>query len=102
MADFRTRATAARALLRAALPAGEVFGVRAVVVVFHANPMFEHNPPLPAFAPLLADLDWLLRNFDGPVLALHGDTHRLRFDQPWQRRGADDPTARLWRLEVPG
>lgn len=101
MAEFRLRSAANGRLLRRATAAANLLGVEAMVIVFHANPLFERSPPLPGFVPLLDDLAAVLAAYPGPVLALHGDTHRYRLDRPW-RAQSDAGLRRLWRLEVPG
>lgn len=76
-----------------------------MVLFFHANPLFERADPEPGFVPFLDDLARLLERYSGPVLAVHGDTHRFQFNRPLKRSdraGGGNGAARLWRLEVPG
>lgn len=103
MAEWRRRSAANRMLLEQATAAANAAGARAMLILFHANPLFERSPPAPGFAPLIEDLARLLSDYEGPVLTVHGDTHRFQFNRPLERgrspiAGAD----RLWRLEVPG
>jgi hypothetical protein len=101
MREWRQRSAANRALIEAAAAAAKDAEARAMVLFFHANPLFETAEP--GFRPFLEDLSWLLEQFPGPVLAVHGDTHRFRFDQPLaDRDNAGEASQRLWRLEVPG
>lgn len=98
-AMFRARTAANRNLLRMAARAARSTQAEAMVIIFHANPWFERNPPAVAFAPLFEDLKATAERYTGPILVIHGDTHRYRFDQPWQDAEFGN---RLWRLEVPG
>jgi hypothetical protein len=99
-AAFDARAAANRRLLDAALTAGNDAGVAAAVLMFHANPLFE-QPRKAGFVPFKQDLQRLLGRFDGPVLLIHGDTHRYKFDRPvLDARGLR--VDRVRRLEVPG
>ena len=100
-AAFEARAAANRRLLDAALTAGEAAGVRAAVLLFHANPRFEQPGPA-GFAPLQQDLQRFLARFAGPVLLIHGDTHHYRYDQPLREAASGAAMARVQRLEVPG
>ncbi|MEA3641274.1 MAG: metallophosphoesterase family protein [Lamprobacter sp.] len=103
MAEWRQRSAANRRLLREATRLAQQSQARAMVLFFHANPLFERSPPSPGFAPLMSDLEALLSSYSGPVLAVHGDTHRFQFNQPLLRnRSAVKGAERLWRLEVPG
>jgi hypothetical protein len=100
-AAFDARAEANRALIQAALVAGQGAGVRAAVLMFHANPLFE-QPSNRGYLPFRQDLRRLLDDFGGPVLLIHGDTHRYRFDRPVADAATGVPIARVQRLEVPG
>lgn len=103
MAEWRQRSEANRKLLREATRVAQQRQARAMVLLFHANPLFERTSPSPGFAPLLTDLEQLLASYPGPVLAIHGDTHRFQFNQPLVRAGSTvEGAERLWRLEVPG
>jgi hypothetical protein len=101
MREWQQRSAANRALIEAAVSAAKDADARAMVLFFHANPLF--GTAEPGFRPFLEDLGRLLGNFPRPVLAVHGDTHRFRFDQPLAGRGkTGEAGRRLWRLEVPG
>jgi hypothetical protein len=101
MREWRRRSEANRALIEAATAAAKDAGARAMVLFFHANPLFGRAEP--GFRPLLDDLGRVLAEFPGPVLAVHGDTHRFRFDQPLVGSGlVGEAGERFWRLEVPG
>lgn len=100
-AAFKARTDANRALLEQALEAGQGAGARAVVLFFHANPLFE-QPGKRGFVALKQNLRRLLARFDGPVLLIHGDTHSYRFDRPVLDRAGSAPIGRVQRVEVPG
>ncbi len=99
VAELNARTAANRALLEQVVAAANSDAAAGLVIAFHANPMFLQEPPAKGFAPILKDLEWVLANYPGPVLVIHGDTHGYRFDQPWLQRPGGE---RLWRLEVPG
>ena len=102
MAELAERSRANHALLQRAVAAARLLEARALVVVFHANPALEQPQPPPGYVPLHQDLRMVLKDFGGPVLVIHGDTHHYRFDQPFLDLGSGEPVPRLWRLEVPG
>ena len=101
-AEQEARAAANQALLGRALAAARRNQARALVVVFHADPAFERPGALHGYEAFFADLDELRRDFQGPILAIHGDTHRYRFDQPLKDPATGRPDPRFTRLEVPG
>ncbi|MGB5831286.1 MAG: metallophosphoesterase [Thiohalocapsa sp.] len=101
MAEYRVRAAANRALLKQAAQAANRLGASAFVIALHANPLFEEQGARRGFVPLKEDLRRLLASYPGPVLLIHGDTHRFRFDQPLTDADGN-PIERFSRLEVPG
>jgi hypothetical protein len=100
--EYEGRSAANRRHLREAVRAATAAGARALVVIFHANPGLERDKAPKGFAPLREDLMALLADYPGPVLAIHGDTHRYRFDRPLSDPETGGPIARFMRLEVPG
>jgi hypothetical protein len=101
MAEFEARAAANRALLERAAAAADAMQARALVLAFHANPLFEGHAARRGFVPVKQDLRQLLSVYAGPVLLIHGDTHRFRLDHPLA--DADGRRIeRFSRLEVPG
>ena len=72
----------------------------AVVIAAHGNP-FVPNGPANGYTATVQALRDAARGFAGPVLFIHGDTHKRRLDQPFLR-DAEDPVANFWRLEVFG
>lgn len=74
----------------------------ALVIAIHANPEFE--PGDRGDRGFVRTLDALVRGaraYGGPVLLIHGDTHRFRTDRPLRDRN-DNRVDNVWRLEVPG
>lgn len=68
----------------------------AVVVIFHANPLAASRGDV--HRPLLDALTREAQAFGGPVLVVHGDTHRYRVDHPF-RDAQDLPVQNMTRLE---
>lgn len=101
MAEYKARAAANRALLEQAVQVANRLGARAFVLALHANPLFEGQRRGRGFVPLKQDLQRLLASYPGPVLLIHGDTHRFRLDQPLSDADGN-PIERFNRLEVPG
>ena len=102
MAEFQVRSAANRLLLERAVKAAKEGEARAMVLIFHANPLFDETGARRGFVPLKQDLRRLLAAYPGPVLLIHGDTHRFRFDRPLTEPDSGRAIARLQRLEVPG
>lgn len=104
--EYRARNEATAAWIRAGFEAAGAAGSRALVLAFHADP-FTHGNGLPAvtnrsgFAATLEALADGAARFGRPVLVIHGDSHRYRFDQPF-RDGSARPLANVTRLEVFG
>jgi hypothetical protein len=101
-AEWQARSAANRALLEKAVQAAQVAGAGALVLFFQGDPQFGTSAANSGFGPLLEDLDWLLRAFPGPILAIHGDSHRYILDQPLRDPATGQPIQRLTRMEVPG
>lgn len=101
-AEYEARSAANRRHLRAATAAANAEGAEAMVLLFHANPDLQQAKPPRGYGPLHEDLRRLLRDYPGPVLAIHGDTHRYQFDRPLRDPGTGAPEPRFTRLEVPG
>lgn len=100
--EVAARSDANRRNLRAAVEAANAADAAAFVLLFHANPWLENQTPRRGFDRLHDDLKSLLREFAGPVLAIHGDTHRYRFDHPLKDAETGRALQRFTRLEVPG
>ena len=102
LAEWQARSAANRALLDEAVKAAKAGGAGALVVFFQGDPLFDKPAPDRGFAPVLADLRWLLTVFAGPILVIHGDHHQYVLDQPLLDPETGRPEPRLTRLEVPG
>ncbi len=77
----------------------------AFVVALHADPMFEASARDPRRTGLSEVMDHFLmetKTFAKPVLLIHGDSHRFRFDHPLRARGVSPSLRNLTRLEVHG
>ncbi len=88
--------------LREAFDVAYKQGLRAVVVVMHADPWFEREPDDPRRAPynsLLTELEIETLFFDGPVLLVHGDTHQFRVDKPMLSQTSGEVIENLTRVE---
>jgi hypothetical protein len=102
MAEFEARTAADRRLLQAVAAAANARHAKAVILAFQADPGFEKSKPPNGFAPLWQDLRTLLRDFRGPILAIHGDSHTYTFDHPLKSATTGEREGRFVRLEVPG
>jgi hypothetical protein len=101
MAEFRARDAANRRFLKEAQGIARDRKVKAVVVLFHADPGFERDKPDPAFQATLDGLRALVKGVAVPVLLVHGDSHEKRIDHPLND-ASGKPLTRFTRLEVPG
>lgn len=105
-AEWRRREQANVVWLKDTFAQLKAQGARALVVAMQGNPLGLFNP-----LGIIADdsgfsasvgqtlLPWA-QQADVPVLLIHGDTHRFRWDSPFRLQGQALP--RLLRLEVPG
>ena len=106
-AEAIDRSAAGERWVRDAFAAARASSARALVLAFQVDPWIASAPTYEN-----GPLDWL-RNaigeeaarFDGQVLAVHGDSHRLTVDTPYRRTDIDAGTTRgmnVTRLMVPG
>ncbi|WP_206171772.1 hypothetical protein [Thiorhodococcus mannitoliphagus] len=102
MADLRGRDQANAAMLDWAAAEAEARGVRAMVILFHADPLFERRRASKGFAATLDALVALSAKYSGQVLLVHGDTHRFRHDRPLRDPETGALIDRFERAEVPG
>lgn len=100
--EFQARDAANRAFLARGLGVAEERGARALVILVQANPLFERGRGPSGFRGFKDDLIGLMNEFPGPVLLVHGDTHRFRHDRPLIDPDTGKPFGRLVRVEVPG
>ncbi|MFB1487635.1 MULTISPECIES: metallophosphoesterase [unclassified Thiocapsa] len=102
VAEFEARDAANVRLLRQATALAAERDANAMVIVFHANPQFEKARPGRGFVRLHRALAELMDAYPGPVLAIHGDTHRFKHDRPLIDPATGEPFERFVRIEVPG
>ncbi|UHD15773.1 hypothetical protein [Thiocapsa bogorovii] len=102
VAEFEARDAANLRFLRRATALARERDASAMVIVFHANPQFEKARPARGFRRLRQALVELMGAYSGPVLAIHGDTHRFRHDRPLIDPATGAPFERFVRAEVPG
>lgn len=104
--EFRAREAANIAWLRAGFALARARSAQAMVVAMQANPLGLINLSGTVAAPsgfhgiVGKTLLPLASDWGRPVLLVHGDTHRFRFDRPFWFQG--QPLQTLMRLEVPG
>lgn len=102
LTEFTGRETANRAFLTRSLATAKQQGVRALVLMMQADPLFESGRGPDGFRSFKDQLISLMSQFSGPVLLLHGDTHVYRHDHPLLDPMRGTPFERLTRVEVPG
>ena len=102
VAEFEARDVANVRFLRQATALAAERDATAMVIVFHANPQFEKAHPARGFVRLRRALVELMGAYPGPVLAIHGDTHRFKHDRPLIDPATGEPFKRFVRTEVPG
>ncbi|NEV63949.1 hypothetical protein [Thiorhodococcus minor] len=102
LAEMRARDRANARLLARAGADAEARGLGAMVILMHADPLFERSRTTRGFAAILDALVDLMSAYSGRVLLIHGDTHRLRHDRPLRDRDTGARIDRFERAEVPG
>ncbi len=95
------RTAAAIVWVRAAFATARTIEAHGIVIAAHADPRFDLPPeerqPFDAFLSVLEEESV---SFGGPVLFVHGDTHRQRVDRPFEREAGASPD--FTRLETFG
>ncbi|MEA3277528.1 MAG: hypothetical protein U9Q81_20040 [Pseudomonadota bacterium] len=102
MAEFEARSAANRRHLLGAVKTANAVNASALVLLFHANPGLESSTAPRGFGPFREDLAAVLQGYAGPVLAVHGDRHRYKLDNPLKDPSTGEIKTRFTRLEVPG
>jgi len=100
-AEFRGRMAANRAWLEEAFQRAREENAAALFLFFHANPGWERGAdsgPRDGYREFRAQLAESARAFGRPVVAVHGDTHTFRVDQPL-RDPRGEPVAGVTRIE---
>ncbi|MCX7891928.1 MAG: hypothetical protein N2544_06120 [Burkholderiales bacterium] len=105
-AEYRARSDAVNAWLAESFAAAAREGLRGVVVFLHANPGLG-GKSVPrgwpdGYEALRRELAAHARSFAGPVLVVHGDTHRFRIDRPLDDPQSGRTLANVTRVEVFG
>ena len=100
--EYARRSAAMRDWLEQGFGLARSRGLKAVVVVMHANPWGMLGAPRRGFSELLAALAAEVRGFPGEALLVHGDTHQYRVDRPLRDRANGGPLANFTRVEVFG
>ena len=101
--EVQRRTEAAAAWLRESFADATAARAPAVVLAFHGT--LGLGQPMEArlaYEPFAAALEEEVERFGKPVLAVHGDAHKLTVDYPLVRRTTGRWLANLTRLEVPG
>lgn len=104
-AEFHRRQHANETWLRESFQWARERSARAAVVMMHANTMLEMaatDPRRKGYVAITSTLFEAAQTFDRPVLLIHGDTHRYRFDQPLRARSLPGTLRQISRLEVHG
>jgi hypothetical protein len=101
--EVQRRTEAAAAWLRASFAEAKAARAPAVVLAFHGTlGLGQPAEGRLAYEPFAAALEEEVERFGKPVLAVHGDAHKLIIDYPLVRRTTGRWLANLTRLEVPG
>lgn len=103
--EFRQRMPQVLAWLREAFALARRDGISAVVIAMQADPYFEllaKGMPHSGFREFFDLLRTETETFAGEVVLVHGDTHRVRVDQPLTRRGSRTVQKNFTRVETQG
>ena len=103
--EFVARSAANQAWLAQAFAHAREQRLAGVLILIQANPGFEAaraGRSQPGYDAFLAQLRQEAARFAGPVVLVHGDTHRQRIDQPLTDPGSGEPVRNLTRVETFG
>jgi hypothetical protein len=100
--EHRRRSAAIGEWISESFAAARAGAARAVVILMQANPWVSPSSRYFGFRELLAQLARESSRFDGPVVLVHGDTHRHRIDHPLRDPASGAPIANFTRVEVHG
>lgn len=104
--EFFSRDAANIAWVREAFKLAEIKKYRAIVFAFQANVFFSRSmlDEFPAWSGFRNSIGQTLlplaKEWNKPILIIHGDGHQLHFDQPFKIKGK--VMSNITRLEVPG
>ena len=101
--EVARRTAAALAWMDDAFRIARSDGLKGLVLAFHADPGLEGGPQDRRGHEEFVDrLEELVKGFSGTVLAIHGDSHVQRVDQPLRDRDTGRPLPNFTRLETYG
>ena len=103
--EFLARSAANRAWLAQAFTHARQQRLAGVLILIQANPGFEAaraGRPQPGYDAFLAQLRQEAARFAGPVVLVHGDTHRHRIDQPLTDLASGERLPNFNRVETFG
>jgi hypothetical protein len=103
--EFVARSAANQAWLAQAFAHAREQGLAGVLILIQANPGFEAaraGRSQLGYDAFLAQLRQEAARFAGPVVLVHGDTHRQRIDQPLTDLASGAPVRNLTRVETFG
>lgn len=107
-AEYQARDAAVRDWLGQAFATARTAGAPGLVVALQADPGFETPAPeraargVDGYDRFLAALATEATAFAKPVVVVHGDSHRYRFDQPLVDPATGQRVANVWRVETYG
>ncbi len=102
-AEVERRTEAGLEWLKSAFAMAKSKNLKGVFLTIHANPGLEREPePIPAYEEFVETLEQQVKNFNGPVWFIHGDTHYQRVDNPLVDRSTGKPYINFTRLETFG
>lgn len=99
--EHRARMKANGAWMAAAFETAKREKAAALFLLFHANPGWARGAggPRDGYREFRAQLAASVRDFGRPVVAIHGDSHIFRVDQPLRDPGSGEPVSSLTRIE---
>jgi hypothetical protein len=103
-AEYQSRMAAVRDWIEKSFTIAERESLRGVVIFAHADPDFEawaEDKPARGFGELLGELRSAFDTYKGDVVFIHGDTHVMRSDRPFNDADGQ-PMRRFRRVEVYG
>lgn len=101
--EVAARTKAALTWLEEAFRIARWDGLKGVVVAIHGDPGLERDPEVErGYGEFVDRLEDLVKEFSGPVLLIHGDSHEQRVDHPLRNRSTGQPLSNFTRLETYG
>jgi len=103
-AEVKRRIQASIQWLQASMAQAIAGGASAAVVAIHGNPLdfsesraarYDIHP----YEGIMSELKQQAAKFNKPLLLIHGDTHKYRFDQPFANSITNETITNLYRLE---